>query len=85
MKTNPNSYIGYSDSRVYYIAQGISKKRFIELVQAYYHKGGHLPANWIKQRISEGANKQSLEHLKNNPGCFLMVNENNEIINKVQL
>ena len=85
MKTNPNSYLGYSDSGVYYIAQGISKKKFVDLVQAYYHKGGHISKNWVNDRVSEGANEQALEKLKNFPGHFLAINESNEVIIKVKL
>lgn len=85
MKKNPNSYIGYNDSGVSYAAQGISKKKFVELVQAYYHKGGHISKNWVNARVSEGANEQTLEHLKNNPGHFIAINKSNEIIIKVKL
>lgn len=85
MKTNPNTYFGYQDNGIHYAAQGISKTKFISLVQAYYFKGGHITASWVRDRISQGANEKVLEHLKNNPNHFLMISDNYEIIQKVQL
>lgn len=79
------NYTDKNDSGVSYAAQGISKKKFVELVQAYYHKGGHISKNWVNARVSEGANEQTLEHLKNNPGHFIAINKSNEIIIKVKL
>lgn len=81
MKNN-NTYIGYSDSHIYYVAKGITKKRFLELVQAHYPKG-HISKNWVQQRMSNGANENVSKKLDSNPNCFLILNDDYEIIKKV--
>jgi hypothetical protein len=80
-----NTYLGYKDKSFYYVAQGISKTKFIKLVQTY-SKSGQQSGNWIKARISEGANEKALEQLKENPNSLLILDDNTyNIIYKHQL
>lgn len=76
MKQKDDEYLGFHDKGFYYVAQGISKTKFIEMVKQH-SKSGQLSANWIKERTSHGKNEKALEQLKENPGHFLILNNDN--------
>lgn len=65
-------YLGYSADNLYYVAPKMAREKFIKLVLS--DEGGS--ANWIRQRVSNGANAEALEMLNKNTGKLLVLDSN---------
>ncbi len=66
-----------------YIAPKMPKSKFIKMVQDA--SSNHLPANWIKQRMSTSVNEEALKVVNDNPGMFLVCNSNNHNLFVMQM
>lgn len=83
--TVTDRYFGYSDNELYFVSPIIGRERFIKLVTTYKW----TTSNWVRERISEGANENALKALRENPGYMLVLKkkywEMVKIVKKIKL